>query len=125
MAAQRGSQLVVFDEDLEGVAGHHDEVELLGPVDGGEVAVDPLDVGAPSGLLEHGVGRVEAGEASGVAGLAGQVEQLAGAAADIEDGIGGEQEGEVEVEVAAVRGEGVVEFGEARVGEVGVGCGVQ
>ena len=36
----------------------------------------------------------------------------------VEDAVGVQQEGEVEVEVAAVRGEGVIELGEAWVGEV-------
>ena len=117
------SQLVVVEEDLEGVAGHCDEVELAGPVDRGKVAADPFDVGALAGLLEHGAGGIEAGEASGVAGLAGEVEQFARTAADVEDAVGGQQEGEVEVEVAAVRGEGVIVLGEAWVGEVGVGRG--
>lgn len=117
------SQLVVVEEDLKGVAGHGDEVELVGPVDGGQVAVDPVDVGALAGLVEHGAGGVEPAEASAVAGVVGQVQQLTGAATDVEHRVGREQQGEVEVEVAAVGGEGVVELGEARVGEVGVGLG--
>ena len=55
-----------------------------------------------------------------MAGLAGGMQQLAGAAADVEDAVGGHQEGQEEVEVAPVEGEGVVEVGEGGVGEDGV-----
>ena len=42
---ERVAELVVVDEDLEGVAGHDDEVELVAPVERGQIAEDPLDVG--------------------------------------------------------------------------------
>lgn len=122
---QRGSQLIVVDEDLEGVTGHDDEVEPVAPVERGQIAQDPLDVGLLlPGQVEHGGGGVEAAESSGVAGLAGGMQELAGAAADVEDAVGGHEEGQVEVEVSSVEGEGVVEVGECGVGEDGVGhCG--
>lgn len=120
-SCERVAELVVVDEYLEGVTGHDDEVELLVAVDGGQVAKGPVDVGLlPPGQVEHGGGGVEAAESSVVAGLAGGMQELAGAATDVEDAVGGHEEGQVEVEVASVEGEGVVEVGKGGVGEDGV-----
>ena len=65
------------------MAGHDDEVELPLPVDRGEVAEDPLDVGAGARLIEHRVGGVEPAQPAAVA-TPGLAQQVAGAAADIE-----------------------------------------
>jgi hypothetical protein len=72
---ERGVDLLVGQEDLEGVAGHDDQVELAVPGDGAEVADGPVDVGLSSGCVEHRGGRVEVVQASAVAGLAGAAEQ--------------------------------------------------
>ena len=81
---ERSPQLIVFDEHLEGMTGHHDKVELVVPIGRGEVTENPLDVRAPAGLVEHRLGRVEPAQPPGMPGLPRPVQQRTGPAADVE-----------------------------------------
>jgi hypothetical protein len=115
---QRGAQLLVAEEDLEGVALHDDEVELVVPQTGSEIAQHPLHAGRPAaGLHEHRGRRIQADEPAGVAGVRGPGEQPARAAADVEDGLGGHHEVQVEVVVRPPRIDAVVQRGERGIRE--------
>lgn len=43
-SAQHAALVIVGEEDLEGVAGEHDKVELLPEADGADVCLDPADM---------------------------------------------------------------------------------
>ena len=106
---QRTADLLVIDEDLEGVPGHHDEIELVGPRRRLERAEVPLDVGAHAGLVQHRVGRIQPAEPATVPCLSRQAKQFAGPAPDVEDGVSRQHQRQVEGEVGAPLARCVVE----------------
>ena len=103
------------------MAGHHDQVELPIPGDRGEVAEDPLDVRARTRLVEHRGSGVESTQPSCVTALTGLVQQRTRPATNIEHGLRGHEELQVEVEVVSLHpAEGVIQRGESGFGEVAI-----
>jgi hypothetical protein len=116
--AQRQAQLLVADEDLEGVPGHHDEIELAAPLHGPQISERPLDTGFPPACLdEHRGGGVDSREPPGVSLAAGPAQQLPGTAPDIEHGAGRHHQVQTEVVPGAPRIETVVQRGQGQVRE--------
>ena len=119
---QRTAQVVVPDQGLERMAGHHHQVEFAVPGRRVEVAQNPFDPRNRPGLLDHPDTRIEAAQPPRVAGLTGFAEHGAGAAADVEHRAGRHHQGAIEREIrsAGRRREEVVEFGERGVIEVAI-----
>lgn len=65
------------------MAGHHDQVELLIPIDRDKVTEDPLDVRARARLVKHGLSGVEPAKLPGMPGLSSPMQQRTRPAADI------------------------------------------
>ncbi|KUM74508.1 hypothetical protein AQI70_16800 [Streptomyces curacoi] len=117
-AAQRLAQLLVADEHLERVPGHHDQLELRSPPPRPQITEHPLDAAAvPPGLYQHGGGRIEPHEPPRVTVGPGPPEQPARTAPDIEHRVGGPHKTEVEVVARPPRIEGVVQHGEREIRE--------
>jgi DNA-binding CsgD family transcriptional regulator/tetratricopeptide (TPR) repeat protein len=115
--------VLVGEEDLGDVPGHQREIGAGGRGRGG-VAVDPGDAGAAvlgPGYGEGGRGRVD--RQHGVAGPGQRDGQGSGAAADVEHAAGVQfpGDGEVSGQVVARTVEGVVDRGQAGMGEDRVG----
>ena len=100
------------------MTGRDDQVESVVECDGPEITEDPVDVGACPSLIQHRGGRVEADKPPGVAGLPGQPEHNACAAAHVQYGFGRHDEIEVEVGVVSARVELVVKNRKARIGVI-------
>lgn len=94
---QRGPHLLVGHQALEGVAHHRRQCEpgppplsassYLRPVHVRRRALEPLDVGTPTGAGEGRRVRVHPDETAGVAVFPGAGEHGAGAAAHVQDGV--------------------------------------
>ena len=117
---QRVPQLVVFDEHLERVTGHHDEVELPAPIDRGQVARHPLYVRPLPRLPEHRLRGIEPAESSAVPGFPRHTQQLARAATHVEHASRRHHEWKVEPEVPPSLAERIVQLGETGLGEEAV-----
>jgi hypothetical protein len=101
------------------MARDDDEVELLIPIDGGEIAQDPFNVRSRTRLVEHRLGGVEPAQSPVVTGLPGSAQQLTRPAPDIQHRLGCHHHRQIEAEVAALlpRAEHVVQLGETWLGE--------
>jgi hypothetical protein len=106
---ERGTQLVAGDEDVEGVARHDGQRELAVPGHRRRRAGHPFDAGKAPRPGEHGRVGVEPAQPSGMAGLAGPVQQRSGSAADIEGSGRLHHQREIEVVARPPRVEQVVE----------------
>ena len=90
------------------MAGHDNEVELPGPIDRSEVAVDPLHVGPLLRHLQHRLGGIEPAQPSCVPGFPRQAQQLARPASDIEHALRRHHQRKIELEIRPARAERVI-----------------
>lgn len=114
---ERGAQLLISDEDLEGLAGHDDQVELPVERDGRQIPEDPRCVRPCSRHVEHPRRGIKPDQPPGVTRVAGHVQEGARPAADVEHGLRGHDHRQVEAKVVSTvrRVEPI-----AQAGEVGI-----
>src|SRR5680860_1719169 len=101
------------------MTGHDDHVEPLIPTDRSKVTKDPLDVRPLTRLVKHPASGVESAQSSAMAGLPCPVQQGTRPATDVEHGLRGHHQSQVETEVVPSlrRAEHVLQLGETVLGE--------